>query len=256
MLNIRKHFKDKDRGLTVIELIITIAVTAAVASIVAPVFHDLVVAEQGKADTRSAAEAVAFTNQWTASGYTVQDGTGTYTGTLVAIDPATGQIFAHIRGNTSGTGSSVPAANTITLTKGDTVYTLTLGTYTVDGQTFNLTGATDLGPLYQGANMNGIQLNFSGDTPSTANNQWYYQVKKPATGWSANNGLVQSGSDLWSNQGLFNSAGMYQVSAGDTGEMWLAKWNAAGSQRIGQVQIGTWVVNAATPPAPPIGGGK
>jgi prepilin-type N-terminal cleavage/methylation domain-containing protein len=61
--------RQRDQGLTLIELIITIALVAVVASVALPVFHDLVTTEQAKADSQSAQNRNAFANDWISSGY-------------------------------------------------------------------------------------------------------------------------------------------------------------------------------------------
>jgi prepilin-type N-terminal cleavage/methylation domain-containing protein len=76
---------NREEGLTLIELIITIALVAVVASIALPVFHDLVAAEQTKADAQSAANRSAFSADWTAAGYApAANGEVTVDGTVVA----------------------------------------------------------------------------------------------------------------------------------------------------------------------------
>jgi prepilin-type N-terminal cleavage/methylation domain-containing protein len=75
----------RDAGLTLIELIVTIALVAVVASIALPVFHDLVGNQQTKANSQSSANRTQFTNDWTASGF-APDSTGNVIigGTVVA----------------------------------------------------------------------------------------------------------------------------------------------------------------------------
>lgn len=85
-----------ERGLTLIELLVTVALVAVVASIAIPVLLNTVSTAQTKADAASAANTAAFTAQWSSAGYTVSEGTGANAGFLLALDPATGAVVARI----------------------------------------------------------------------------------------------------------------------------------------------------------------
>jgi prepilin-type N-terminal cleavage/methylation domain-containing protein len=89
----------RDTGLTLIELIVTIAMVAVVATIVMPVFHDLVTTEQSQADLRSKAAIERFCHDWKQSGHLVAVdpvSAGSATDDLLTASDASGAVLSHI----------------------------------------------------------------------------------------------------------------------------------------------------------------
>lgn len=90
-----------DDGLTLIELLVTLAVIAIVFAVAVPTFNGVLATASTNADTASNAIAARFTADWTQAGYTVINGT--------AYDPD---------GNTLAT---------LTAPEAQTIYTYTAG---------------------------------------------------------------------------------------------------------------------------------
>jgi hypothetical protein len=105
--------------MTLVEMLSVIAITAVIATIAIPVFHNIVSTEQTRADVQSAADVADFRYTWTHAGYTVADGTGADAGQIVATD-INGLTMATItasgsNGNGGGTGGSTGGGVTIAI---------------------------------------------------------------------------------------------------------------------------------------------
>jgi prepilin-type N-terminal cleavage/methylation domain-containing protein len=90
--------RSTDSGVTLVELVMTLALIAVLASIAFPAYRITVDTVQQKTNQVSASEVSDFATEWVSEGFTVVDGTGSRTGYVVAQD-SNGQVLASIQGS-------------------------------------------------------------------------------------------------------------------------------------------------------------
>lgn len=98
----------KEQGLTLAEILVTIALIVIVAAIAFPTLINITGSTQQKADVVTSDSLERFNNQWNRAGYFVVEGTGENTGYTVAIwdenndgvqQPTEKQVVGRIRNN-------------------------------------------------------------------------------------------------------------------------------------------------------------